>query len=230
MNKDLTKNIIWLILFSIAMGFLEGAVVIYLRELYYPTGFSFPLIIMNDNIALVELFREVATIVMLIGIGILAGRTANQRLSFFLMSFAIWDIFYYVFLWLVLDWPQSLMEWDILFLVPVPWVGPVITPILITITMLALSIVLLKIESGMSKIEWSLIVVGSLVVVLSWTIEFQQYSNSVGDTLKAVATYIPQTFPWIIFSIGEIILIAAIYLFWQRTRSYRRQMNENHQP
>lgn len=217
-HKDLTRNIVWLILFSIAMGFLEGAVVIYLRELYYPEGFLFPLIIMTNKVALVELFREVATIVMLIGIGILAGRTANQRLSFFLMSFAIWDIFYYVFLWLVVDWPQSLMEWDILFLVPVPWVGPVITPILITITMLALSIVLLKRETGMSKMEWGLIVVGSLVVVLSWTIEFQQYSSRVGDALKAVATYIPQTFPWIIFSSGEVILITAIYLFWRRTK------------
>jgi hypothetical protein len=217
-DKDLRKNIVWLILFSIAMGFLEGAVVIYLRALYYPEGFAFPLIIMNDNIALVELFREVATIIMLIGIGILAGRTTNQRLSFFLMSFAIWDIFYYVFLWLALDWPQSLMEWDILFLVPVPWVGPVITPILITITMLALSIVLLKSELGMSNAEWTLIVVGSLVVVLSWTIEFQQYSSNVGDALKAIATYIPQTFPWIIFSIGEVLLITAIYLFWRRVK------------
>lgn len=215
---SLTRTILWVILFSIAMGFLEGAVVIYLRELYYPEGFSFPLIIMSDNIALVELFREIATIVMLIGIGILAGRTTNQRLSFFLMSFAVWDIFYYVFLWLVLDWPQSLMEWDILFLVPVPWVGPVITPVLITVTMLALSIVLLKRERGMSKLEWTLIIAGSFVVVLSWTIEFQQYSSNVGDTLKAVATYVPQIFPWIIFSLGEVILITAIYLFWRRAR------------
>jgi hypothetical protein len=201
------------------MGFLEGAVVIYLRELYYPNGFAFPLILMSDTNALVELLREVATIVMLLGIGMLAGRTANQRLAFFLMSFAVWDIFYYVFLWLVLDWPQSIMEWDILFLVPVLWVGPVLTPLLITITMLALSAVLLKHEHGMSKIEWSLIVIGSLVVVLSWTIEFQQYSSRVGDVTKAVSTYVPQTFPWIIFFLGEAILITATYLFWRRTRT-----------
>jgi hypothetical protein len=217
-KKDLTKNIIWLTLFSIAMGFLEGAVVIYLRALYYPNGFTFPLILMSDTNALVELLREVATIVMLLGIGMLAGRTANQRLAFFLMSFAIWDVFYYVFLWLVLDWPQSIMEWDILFLVPVLWVGPVSTPILITITMLALSAVLLSRERGMSKIEWSLTIVGSLVVVLSWTIEFQQYSNSIGDVKEAVSTYVPQAFPWMIFFLGEAILITAIYLFWRRTR------------
>src|SRR5690348_12265213 len=122
-KRELVKSIIWIILFSIAMGFLEGAVVIYLRALYYPAGFSFPLILMSDTNALVEFFREIATVVMLLGIGMLAGRTTNQRLAFFLMSFAIWDIFYYVFLWLVLDWPQTFMEWDILFLVPVPWVG-----------------------------------------------------------------------------------------------------------
>src|SRR5688572_3424386 len=195
-NKYLTKNVIWLVLFSIAMGFLEGAVVIYLRALYYPSGFSFPLILMSDTNALVEFFREIATIVMLLGIGMMAGRTTNQRLSFFLMSFAIWDIFYYVFLWMVLGWPQSVMDWDILFLVPVPWVGPVITPILITITMLALSAVLLMREKGISKVEWTLIVVGSLVVILSWTIEFQQYSSNVGDAMKAISTYVPQIFPW----------------------------------
>src|SRR5688572_18442461 len=217
-NKDLTKSIVWLVLFSIAMGFLEGAVVIYLRALYYPNGFTFPLVLMSDTNALVELAREVATIVMLLGIGMLAGRTSNQRLAFFLMSFAVWDIFYYVFLWLVLDWPQSIMEWDILFLVPVLWIGPVITPILITITMLVLSVVLLKRKPGMSKVEWTLIVVGSLVVILSWTIEFQQYSNSVGDPLKAVSTYVPQNFPWIIFFLGEVILITATFLFWRRTR------------
>jgi hypothetical protein len=217
-NKDLTKTILWVILFSIAMGFLEGAVVIYLRELYYPEGFMFPLKVMSTTNGLVELAREVATIVMLLGVGMLAGRTTNQRLAYFVMSFAIWDIFYYVFLWLVLDWPQSIMEWDILFLVPVLWVGPVITPLLITITMLALSTVLLKREQRMSKFEWGLLVTGSLVVILSWTIEFQQYSSSVGDPMKAVLTYVPQKFPWIVFLIGEIILIAPIYLFWRRTR------------
>lgn len=217
-TKDLTRTIVWVTLFSIAMGFLEAAVVIYLRELYYPGGFVFPLTLMSNTNAVVELGREVATIIMLLGIGMLAGRNANQRLAYFVMSFAIWDIFYYVFLWLVLDWPQSIMEWDILFLVPVLWVGPVITPLIITITMLLLSTVLLKSDVRLSKMEWTLLVIGSLVVILSWTLEFQQYSSSVGDPMKAVLTYVPQKFPWIIFILGEIILLTPIYLFWRRTR------------
>ncbi|HEU5289873.1 MAG TPA: hypothetical protein VFU05_04465 [Cyclobacteriaceae bacterium] len=217
-TSGLTRTIIWVILFSIAMGFLEGAVVIYLRELYYPEGFVFPLKLMSTTNALVELFREVATIIMLLGIGMLAGRNANQRLSFFVMSFAIWDIFYYVFLWLVLDWPQSIMEWDILFLVPVLWVGPVVTPLIITVTMLLLSTVLLKSDVRLSKLEWTLFVAGSLVVILSWTLEFQQFSSTIDDPMKAVLTYVPQRFPWIIFWLGEAILCSAIFLFWRRTR------------
>jgi hypothetical protein len=37
------KTIIWLAVFSMAMGYLESAVVVYLRKLYYPDGFKFPL-------------------------------------------------------------------------------------------------------------------------------------------------------------------------------------------
>ena len=109
------KNTIWVILFSIAMAYLESAVVVYLREIYYPEGFIFPLTPIDSTIAITEFWREVATLVMLLGIGILTGKSAPQRLAFFLLSFAIWDIFYYVFLYVLLGWPASLMTWDILF-------------------------------------------------------------------------------------------------------------------
>jgi len=224
-DLNLKARLFWLISFSIAMGFLEGSVVVYLRELYYPNGFLFPLTIMSNQLAVVELFREFATIVMLAGIGMLAGRAANERLAFFLLSFAIWDFFYYVFLKLVLDWPSSFMEWDILFLIPVPWVGPVISPVLITLTMVAFAAALIKGQSGFSRVEWSLIVLGCLIVILSWTMEFQTYSQSIGDDLKALQTYIPQHFPWGVFIVGELLLVTAIALYWRRTSSAAIQPN-----
>ena len=94
-----TKNstILWLTIFGIAMGFLETAVVIYLRRIYYPDGFKFPLVEIENGILSVEILREVATIIMLFAIGFLAGKTKLQRFAFFIYSFAIWDIFYYVF-------------------------------------------------------------------------------------------------------------------------------------
>src|ERR1044072_1504154 len=92
------KPLVWLTIFSIAMGYLETAVVVYLRKLYYPGGFNFPLVPVTLDIAKTEFWREAATLIMLVGIGVLAGKNKTQRFAYFLLSFAVWDIFYYVFL------------------------------------------------------------------------------------------------------------------------------------
>lgn len=97
MNSQTKKTLIWISLFAIAMGFLETSVVVYLRELYYPRGFKFPLVIIPNKIAVVEFWREIATIVMLVGAGIIAGKTRLSRFAYFIIAFAIWDIFYYCF-------------------------------------------------------------------------------------------------------------------------------------
>ena len=123
------KNLGWITVFAIAMGFLETAVVVYLRVLLYPGGFSFPLAIMPHSLAIIEIYREAATLVMLIGIGYLSGKNGTTRFAFFLYAFAVWDLFYYVFLKIFIHWPESWMTWDILFLIPTNWVGPVVAPI-----------------------------------------------------------------------------------------------------
>ena len=103
-SSKLSSQLWWLIAFSIAMGFLEAAVVIYLRLLYYPSGFQFPLVPLDERASVVEVLREAATVVMLVGFGAMAGKNFQQRLAFFLLAFAIWDLFYYVFLKAVLNW------------------------------------------------------------------------------------------------------------------------------
>jgi len=97
----------------------------------------------DEHLALTEIFREAATLIMLVGIGIIAGRNSSERFAWFLYSFAVWDIFYYVFLKLLLNWPESFMTWDILFLIPVTWVGPVIAPVIVSITMIAFALIIL---------------------------------------------------------------------------------------
>ncbi|HPB25925.1 MAG TPA: hypothetical protein PLE11_09195, partial [Bacteroidales bacterium] len=104
--KSNTVKIFWILLFSIAMGYLESAVVIYIRELYYPEGFAFPMKLISEKIMITEFFREAATMLMLLGTAIIAGRNAIERFAYFIMCFGIWDIFYYVFLYLILGWPQ----------------------------------------------------------------------------------------------------------------------------
>ncbi|MDQ3016493.1 MAG: hypothetical protein M3R25_07230 [Bacteroidota bacterium] len=123
--RYINKLIIYVIVFAIAMGFMESAIVIYLRELFYPEGFRFPLIPIPHRLAVVEILREAVTVIMLICVGYFAGRNKVQRFAFFGLAFAIWDLFYYIFLYAFLGWPESIFTCDILFLIPVPWVGPV---------------------------------------------------------------------------------------------------------
>lgn len=206
-------------LFSVAMGFLEAAVVVYLRLLYYPQGFTFPMVMMGSVVLVTELLREVATLIMLAGVAYLAGHTPRQRIAFFLVAFAVWDIFYYVFLKALLDWPESLLTWDILFLVPVPWVGPVITPCLASLTMLLLAWAMCvheqKDASGVySTKEWWLLSLGSLVILISWTWDYFALLGpaffSPEQSNLFFTTYIPSSFNWWMFGLGEVLLLFAV--------------------
>lgn len=140
-------------LFAIAMGYVEAAVVVYLRALYYPDGFPIPVKLgalpirfaripefenrMPQSMLRTEVGREVATIVMLVSLALLVGSTPAQMLGVFLLAFGVWDIFYYVFLKLLIRWPESLKTLDVLFLIPVPWIGPVWLPVSISLVMVA---------------------------------------------------------------------------------------------
>ncbi len=112
------------------MGYLEAAVVVYLRAAT-DAGAVTPA---QDPTTIgafegLEVAREVATLVMIAGVGWLAGRTRLERLAWAAVVFGLWDIVYYVGLLLAIGWPSTPDTWDVLFLVPIPWVGPVWAPI-----------------------------------------------------------------------------------------------------
>lgn len=142
LSERALQNWLWVIVFAIAFAWVESAVVVYLHKIYFSGGFSFPLMVkweggkhVIDPLIRIEFGREIATIIMLIAIGWVAGRNRFQRFCYFMLAFGIWDIFYYIWLYVMIGWPESLMTWDLLFYVPLPWVGPVITPVLIALTM-----------------------------------------------------------------------------------------------
>lgn len=223
----LSRQLWWLIAFSIAMGFLEAAVVVYLRLLFYPTGFQFPLVPLDARTSIVEIFREAATIVMLVGVGALAGKNLQQRVAFFLLAFAVWDLFYYVFLKVVLNWPSSWLTWDILFLIPAPWVGPVLSVVIACITMIGFASAILfhEFRSESKPIngrEWILIILGSVVSIVSWMWDYINYSSRIADlsqsALETLSGYIPEYFNWWFFGLGELLLLCAIFLYSRRKR------------
>jgi len=168
------------VIFSIAFGYIEAAFVVYLREIFYPDGFDFPLSIstidsVSRRLLLTEVGREAATLVLIITGARLFGRNLRQRVAYFLTIFAVWDIFYYVWLKVLLDWPASIMEWDILFLIPVPWAGPVLAPVLVSVVMLVFAVVILyrDCRAGPIKVtfyDWLAISVSAVIVIVSFCI------------------------------------------------------------
>ena len=135
MNRAFSK-ILWVSVFSIAMAYLEAAVVVYLRRVYGITDLILMVPPFDEQIAVIEVGRELATLVMLLCIGWIAGEKFQSRVGFSLITFGFWDIFYYVWLRVFLGWPKSLLDPDLLFLIPLPWWGPVIAPILISLLMI----------------------------------------------------------------------------------------------
>jgi hypothetical protein len=125
--RDPIRRFLWTTAYAIAMALLEAVVVVYIRAL---------LDITSDYVALgsyvgMEIWREAATIVMLIAIGWLAGHSTLERIAFGLFAFGLWDIGYYVWLKVFLGWPETLLDWDILFMIPMRWWGPVLAPVLV---------------------------------------------------------------------------------------------------
>ncbi len=216
------RTLLVVIVFSIAMATLESAVVVYLRALYYPNGFTVALRMIDQRILLVEIAREAATLFMLVGVAWLAGNNFKDRFAYFLLSFAVWDIFYYLWLKAFIDWPSSLLEWDILFLIPFTWLGPVLAPVICSITMILLSVVILRSNKKLSIGLWSLLIGGSTVILYTFLKDygsiiitngfFRDYSLIMQnkDFLAIASAYIPQSFSWYFFAIGETLILAGV--------------------
>jgi hypothetical protein len=230
-----SKILIWVTLFSIAMAYLESAIVVYLRALMYPGGFDFPLVMVEKQIIITEVFREVSTIIILLAISIVTGKYFVERFAWFIYCFGVWDIFYYVFLKILIGWPESFMTWDVLFLVPVAWIGPVITPVITSFTMILLAGFIIWFSSLNIKViikwqEWILLVAGSLILIIGWSWDYTRFilkHVSISDLFsfanknalyEFVQVYVPASFNWILYWVGELVILSGIGLFFFRYR------------
>ena len=228
----LTRTLMALWLFGIAFGYVEAAVVVYLRTLLDPMrerAFAavehdevFPLLLPTQPladypryalVAATELGRELATLAMLAAIGLALGDHPHRWLAGFLIAFGIWDIFYYVFLRVLLGWPASLWTWDILFLWPVPWVGPVVAPLIVSASMIAAGTALLRREAQGRPIcfhwlHWAAICGGGLIIVVAFCWDWRHILD--GGT--------PRGFHWPLFVGGETLGVAGFLSAARRSR------------
>ncbi|MCL5034266.1 MAG: hypothetical protein M1395_04065 [Bacteroidetes bacterium] len=215
-------------IYAIAMAYVESAVVVYLRQMIFGSVSEvFPMKYLQPNFALIEVGREAATVIMLLAVGLLAGRNKLQKWMFFIYAFALWDIFYYVFLKLMIGWPSSLLSFDILFLIPVAWIGPVLTPVLISILLGAGSLALINLADRSDEVRiggrnsW-VFAAGCFVVLYSFTGKIFHILFSVGP--KGLGNYAPTSFDWIPFLAGYLLMCAAVVKII--SDSYRRIKRE----
>jgi len=207
-------KILWVGLFAIAMAYIESATVVYIRRIYDIGDLLLDIPLFDPTLAPIEVGRELATLAMLLAVGWAVGKTFQSRLGFTLFTFGLWDIFYYLWLKLLIGWPNSLLSTDILFLVPLPWWGPVIAPMLIAYLMAISGITLILRAEGGHFIkpkthEIVLLSVGVLVLLYSFMREALHALPATAIELSALR---PNAFPWLFYAIGFSIVIFGIVL------------------
>jgi hypothetical protein len=210
------RTVVAILLFGTAFGYLEAAVVSYLRLLHEPArqrfhlGRSpaelFPLLTAEQRLAaapeqqvvlVAEIGREAATIIMLAGVALAVARNVGQWAAAMAIGFGTWDITFYVFLKVLLDWPASLLTWDILFLIPVPWAGPVLAPVLVSAAMIVSGVWHLRRTSRGEPItiharQWAGIGAGAVVIVISFAMDYRNLLDG----------GMPSPFNWPVFLAG----------------------------
>ena len=206
--------------FAIAMAWFEAAVVMYLRFFIdridpYQTN-PLPLV---AELGEIELVRELATIIMLICVGWLAGRERFSRLGFFLIAFGLWDTFYYVFLRMMGGWPKTIMDWDILFLLPLPWWGPVLAPILISLLMIVFGSLLTTADGRLFRLSWESWIAVMVGVALALIAFMWEALMSLPAGIEAIRAILPVDFNWSLFSLAIFLMAVPILVVVFRLRS-----------
>jgi hypothetical protein len=233
MNGHLSERARWVVVvvFAVAMAWVEAACVLYIRTLVdrvepYQVN---PLPI-NGALGNVELWREASTLVMLAAVGLLAGRTWQRRAGYAAIAFGAWDIFYYVFLRMISGWPTSVFDWDVLFLLPLPWWGPVLAPVGIAVVMIAWGTLVTQSQARTAGVRWP-VVLGSIGVAMALGTFMADAWRALPGGRDAVLRVLPTAFDWRMFSIALLLLaVPAIHHAALLATSHRRSLHRSSVP
>ena len=207
------------VLFAVGMAWVEAASVYYIRLVVDRiVPFQANPLPVAGVLGSVEMVREAATLVMLLTVGMLAGRTWQHRLGYTAIAFGVWDILYYVFLAVISGWPTSLFDWDILFLLPLPWWGPVIAPVSIAVLMVVLGSFATQssIHTPSTSFTWVLWNLSGLGIVLALYVFMADAIHSLPQGLQATRQLLPTAFNWSLFWLALILMAApAVEIGWK---------------
>jgi hypothetical protein len=207
-----SERIRWTIVlaFAIAMAWVEAASVFYIRTLVdrIEPYQAQPLPI-TGALGNVELWRESATLVMLAAVGLLAGRTWRRRAAYAAIAFGAWDIFYYVFLRLISGWPKTLLDWDILFLLPLPWWGPVLAPVSIALVMIVWGTLATQSGEDAARARWPW-AFGWIGIVTALAVFMIDAGRALPAGRDAVLQVLPTRFNWPLFSAALLLMASPV--------------------
>ena len=203
--------LLWLAAYAIAMALVEAAVVVHLRHVYYPENplALFPLRLLSADDLALELARELATLVMMLAVALLAVRSVVHRFAAFVYVFGLWDLFYYVWLKLYLGWPSQWLEWDILFLIPWPWFGPWLAPTLIALLFALWGgwVLARPRDLRLRRTDALLFAAGALLALAAFLTP--AWPLLAGDA-TALRGWIPGTFAWPLYLVGLAVMATAL--------------------
>jgi hypothetical protein len=212
MSDHFSERTRWAIVtaFAIAMAWVESASVFYIRALVdriepYQAN-PLPL---NDALGYVELWREASTLVMIATLGMLAGRTWRHRVGYAALAFGAWDIFYYVFLRIMTGWPRTLLDWDILFLLPLPWWGPVLAPVSIALVMILWGTLATQRHDEGTDTRWAW-GFASVGIVLALAVFMTDAFRALPNGRDAVLQVLPTTFNWPLFWMALLLMTTPV--------------------
>ena len=197
--------------FAIAMGLLEAICVIYLRRLYPVSGWAAAAHTPALERLHVELIREACTLAMLVAVAWLGGINLRSRWACFFFAFGLWDMFYYIGLKWLAHWPASWLEWDCLFLIPKPWYGPVLAPVLLSAYFAGVCLLVhaWEIRGHRAWLTWRL-VVGQAAACALWYWSFVKDADAI-----RLHGYAKVSYSWTLLAAGLLVSLAA---FWWSTR------------
>lgn len=206
----------WLVVaaYAAGMAWVEAAAVFYLRTLvdriepYQPN----PLPI-TEPLGPVELARELATMIMLATVAGLAGRCWRSRLGYFALAFGVWDILYYVFLKVMCGWPGSLLDWDVLFLLPLPWWGPVLAPTLVAALMIVWGTLVTAMEPEAMRRAWTApaLGLGGLGLTVALYVFMADALKIAGQGEESLRQMLPAAFNWPLFSAAWLLMAVPLW-------------------
>src|SRR6266481_9270104 len=220
-NSKAASRWLTVVIFALAMAWVESAVVYYLRSLIHRIEpyQSHPLPVAG-GFGFAEGVRELATMVMLLTVGILAGRNWKSRLGYSAIAFGVWDIFYYVFLRFMCNWPGSIFDWDILFLLPLPWWGPVIAPVSIALLMILWGTLVSTwdVQPAKGESEWKAWALNFIGIAIALYVFMSDTLRVADQGVVALRNVLPKVFNWPLFSFALLLMSAPIIQVLWRLR------------